>query len=206
MEQFIYAVTDRKVYDIKQLKDIKQFYDEHPELNIHDDHEYVFRKCCELGELETAKLLFEMSQNEKVGLINIHEYSDMAFRDSCKYGHLEVAKWLLEISQKYELGKINIHAQNECALLMSCFHGYPSITKWIYFLDRGNYDVEHINSLLGRMQDDKPFLRTIGYDYRNNNGLDYEYTIEYNKWKASLKARKDWLHYKRKKSYKRRGF
>lgn len=116
------------------LSNIKKYYYDNQDTNIHYNCEEPFRECCKHGFLDVAKWLFDLSKNNKIGLINIHICNEETFRWCCYTKHLDVAKWLLDISteNKNELGLINIHAEDEWIFTHSCYNGDMAIAKWLF--------------------------------------------------------------------------
>lgn len=92
---------------------------------IRPSNKYVFRRCCERGDLEMAKLLYSSNIN-----IDIHEDNEYVFRCSCERGKIKVVKWLYSLNQN-----INIHASNEYAFRQSCSYGQFKIVKFLLSLD-----------------------------------------------------------------------
>ena len=156
-------------------------------INIHATNEYAFRWSCANGHLEIAKWLIEISKNNNIGLINIHANSEDAFSLSVRYDHLEVARWLIELSQtekEYEkMGLINIHSQDDFPFFLSCAYNHLDASKWLYLLDRRNFNIDVINVRYDYIKNNKPLVRIIGFDYKNNNRIRKEYLKEYHKWK-----------------------
>ena len=113
------------------LINAKKYFEENPNIDIHEIYEYAFRWSCLCGRLEVAKWLWSLNQN-----INIHANNEYTFRQSCEFGHLEVAKWLLSLNQN-----IDIHAKNE-AFRRSCERGRLKFAKWLSTLC-DNYYLEH---------------------------------------------------------------
>lgn len=123
------------------LDNIKKYYSEHPNINIHIEHELVFRHVCASGKLKVAQWLFEIStaHEEKIGLINIHAHGEDAFIMCCKHGHIELAKWLIQLSKENKnVGFINIHARGDAAFVECCRAGRIDMAKWLIELSGGN--------------------------------------------------------------------
>ena len=66
-----------------KINELKKYYSENLNINIHKGDEYAFGLSCENGRLEVAKWLIELSWNNDIGLINIHAFNEYAFRGSC---------------------------------------------------------------------------------------------------------------------------
>lgn len=101
------------------LNVIKILYN--PNINIHDNKEYVFRWSCWNGHLNTAKWLYQLDNK-----IDIHILKDYTFRVCCAIGQLDVAKWLYSLD-----GKIDIHAANNSAFRWSCINCHLDVVQWL---------------------------------------------------------------------------
>lgn len=105
-----------------------------PEVNVHHENEWVFRRLCIYGKLTIAKWFVEHFT------IDIHANKEEAFREACAGGHFEMAQWLISI------GGVNIHINKEEAFVMSCLYGYLEIAQWLVSL--GGVDIHAQNDIL----------------------------------------------------------
>jgi hypothetical protein len=100
---------------MNHYKTIKWYLEKYPEINIHDEDEYVFRVTCGNGYIETVKMLLAKKSD-----INIRALNDEAFKWCCKEqlietpetidqpsNRLETAKWLASICPEYVLEIVN---------------------------------------------------------------------------------------------------
>ena len=146
----------------------------YPNMDISAQNEEAFHWACNLGHLEMAQWLFQISK-ERGHYINISAINDWVFRVVCGNGHLHVAQWLLQIKPD-----INISAKNEEAFRWACFYDYLAVAQWLFQVskERGktiNISAEDeyafrwscINGHLAVaqwLQSLKPYLYVINYD------------------------------------------
>ena len=102
-----------------RLDKAKEFYANHPDINISAGNEYAFRFACDYRHLEVAEWLLYIKPD-----INISANNGYAFRFACYNNHLNVAKWLLEI-------KPSINIINDCVFKWVCVYGHLEVAKWL---------------------------------------------------------------------------
>ena len=120
-EQFMDSFRKENLFRKGNLKEIQEFYNNNPSIDISADEEYIFCSACGYGLLEVAKWLLEIKPD-----INISVNNESPFRWACGEGHLEITNWLLEIKPD-----IDISAENEYAFRCVCAHGHLHAAKWL---------------------------------------------------------------------------
>jgi hypothetical protein len=114
--------------------------DKYVALNIHGINETIFNRTCQYGELETAKWLWDLS-NEINSPINIHNNNEYVFRICCDIGHVNIVKWLWDLSKKIN-SQINIHIDDDLPFKKCCENTYNiknkiEIAKFLCSLYKG---------------------------------------------------------------------
>jgi ankyrin repeat protein len=111
---------------------VAQYFCNKYTIDIHAGNEYAFQLACGNGHIETAKWLFNLS-NEISSIIGIHADNERPFRWACYGGHIGTAKWLFNLSNEIS-SIINIHADNELAFGWACYFGHIETAKWLFSL------------------------------------------------------------------------
>jgi ankyrin repeat protein len=129
--------------------------------NIHIENDYVLRKACENGHLETVEYLLKMGADVHV---------EGAIILAATNGHIEIIKLLLNYGA-------DIHAKNDKALLLSAKNGHLEIVKLL--LDKGanihvkedNYDAIRLSIKFKKLDVFKYLLETGACTYFNKEEL-----------------------------------
>lgn len=102
-----------------KLDECKLYYQNHPNINIYKNDDYIFRTTCKHGQLDVAKWLYQTWYN--IQCINT------AFFDACSDGYLELARWLHRICPK-----IDVQLRLDFAFTLACESGHLHIAQWLY--------------------------------------------------------------------------
>lgn len=89
-------------------------------VDIHDFHDFAFRRACERGHLAVAQWLIGL------GGVDVHNVNDAAFSVACREGHLETAQWLVS------LGGVDVHAENDHAFGGAVMHDHIQVAHWLW--------------------------------------------------------------------------
>jgi hypothetical protein len=132
--------------------------------NILIDRWSYFDICCETGQMNLAKLIYDKSINDKLINHNINHNFNSCLYNACTGGHFKIAKWLAKIINNVDIinnsdckyifiktceeghlniakwlhktfNNINIHALGDYAFRWSVSKGHNTVAKWLYSLD-----------------------------------------------------------------------
>lgn len=98
-------------------------------LDMHADGDLAFRWSCSTGQLESIKLLVNLSGLIK-SKIDIHAKGEQAFKSACYEGHLDIVKFLLEYGQKTN-SPIDIHDNQDETFILALGGGHQDIIKYL---------------------------------------------------------------------------
>lgn len=123
-------------------------------IDIHNFDDYIFRRACSQGQINTAKYLISMEN--KYGMIDIHAVAEDAFISACANGHLDVAQWLVELGQKSH-GNIDASAKDDRAFRFCCRDGHIDIAQWLW--------TSHFINI--HAQNDYAYRKAVKYNYQS---------------------------------------
>jgi hypothetical protein len=111
-------------------------------LNTHDiqlENIYLFYISCIKGELESAKLIHQVT-NELNLPIDINENNGYIFVTTCLHGELEVVKWLYQLGNETS-NPIDLYSANDSAFDCACRYKHVKLAEWLCEIEQ-SYHIE----------------------------------------------------------------